>query len=102
MHCVLGFDWQLEDLATFCTEPADMSVLGTDPTFNLSRFNVTVTSYRNLKVVDAVNGHHPAMIGSMLISQTKSFDAYNHFFSKIITLNKETRGILAFGTDGDI
>jgi hypothetical protein len=101
LRCVLGFDWQLEDLATFCTEPADMSVLGADPTFNLGRFNVTVTSYRNLKVVDAVNGHHPAMIGPMLISQTKSFDAYNHFFSKIISLNKETRGILAFGTDGE-
>jgi hypothetical protein len=63
LRCVLGFDWQLEDLATFCTEPADMSVFGADPTFNLGRFNVTVTSYRNLKVVDAVNGNHPAMIG---------------------------------------
>ena len=90
LRCVLGFDWQL-----------DMSVLGADPTFNLGRFNVTVTSYRKLKVVDAVNGHHLAMIGPMLISQTKSLDAYNHFFSKIISLNKETRGILAFGTDGE-
>ena len=84
----------------FCTEPEDMSVFG-DPTFNLGRFNMTVTSYRNLKVVDAVKGHHPAMIGPMLISQTKSFDAYNHFFSKIVSLNKETRGILTFDTDGE-
>ena len=29
------------------------------------------------------------------------FDAYNHFFNKIISLNKETHGILAFGTDGE-
>ena len=41
------------------------------------------------------------MIDPMLINQTKSFDAYNHFFSKIVSLNKETRGILAFGTDGE-
>ena len=31
------------------------------------------------------------MIGPMLISQTKSFDAYNNFFSKIFSLNKDTR-----------
>ena len=92
---------ELEDLAKFCTEPADMFVFGADPTFNFVRFNVTVTSYTNLKVVEAVSGHHPAMIGPMLISQTKLFDAYNHFCSKIISLNKETRGIPAFGTDGE-
>jgi hypothetical protein len=101
LRCVLGYDWQLDDLATFCTDPEEMSVFGADPTFNLGRFNVTVTSYRNLKVVDRVHGHHPAMIGPLLLSQTKTFDAYNHFFSKIISLNKETRGILAFGTDGE-
>ena len=64
---MLSFDWQLEDLAIFCTEPEDMSVFGADPTFNLGIFNVTVTSYRNLKIADAVSGHHLAMIGPMLI-----------------------------------
>ena len=101
LRCVLGYDWQLDELVTFCTDPNEMSVLGADPTFNLLRFNVTVTSYRNIKVVERVNGHHPAMIGPILISQTKTFDAYNHFFNKIISLNRETRGILAFGTDGE-
>ena len=57
LHCVLGFDGLLEDLAMFCTEPEDISVFGADPMFNLGRFNVTVTLYRNLKVVDAVKGH---------------------------------------------
>ena len=101
LRCILGFDWQLEDLSTFCTDPSEFSILGADPTFNLGRFNVTVTSYRNLKVVDRISGHHPTMIGPMLISQTKIFDAYNHFFSKLISLNKDTRGIMAFGTDGE-
>lgn len=41
------------------------------------------------------------MIGPLLISQTKSFDAYNNFFSKISSLNKGARGILAFRTDGE-
>ncbi len=101
LRCVLAFDWQLRDLATFCTDPHEMSVVGADPTFNLGRFNVTVTSYQNLKVVDRVNGNHPTMIGPLLISQTKSFDAYNYFFGKIISLNKDTRGVMAFGTDGE-
>ena len=78
-----------------------MSVVGADPTFNLGRFNVTVTSYQNLKVVDRFSGNHPTMIGPLLISQTKSFDAYNYFFGKIISLNKDTRGVMAFGTDGE-
>ena len=101
LRCILGLDWQLQDLATFCNDPEEFTIFGADPTFNLGRFNVTVTSYRNLKVLDRTTGNHPTMIGPMLISQTKSFDAYNHFFSKIISLNKDTRGILAFGTDGE-
>ena len=101
LWCILGFDWQLHDLATFCNEPEEFTVFGADPTFNLGKFNVTVTTYRNLKVLDRASGNHPTMIGPMLISQTKSFDAYNYFFSKILSLNKDTRGILAFGTDGE-
>ena len=89
----MGFDWQLQDLVTFCTDPEEFSVLGADPTFNLGRFDVTVTSYCNLKVVDRVSGHHPTMIGPILISQTKTFDAYNNFYSKIVSLNRDTRGI---------
>lgn len=100
LRCVLAFDWQLRDLATFCTDPHGMFVVGADPTFNLGRFNVTVSSYQNLKVVDRVNGNHPMMMGP-LISQTKSFDAYNYFFGKIISLNKDTRGVMAFETDGE-
>ena len=101
LRCILGFDRQLGDLATFCSDPAEFSILGADPTFNLGRFDVTVTSYRNLKVVDRSSGRHPIMIGPMLISQTKTFDIYNQFFSKVVSLNKDVRGILAFRTDGE-
>jgi hypothetical protein len=100
-RCILGFDWQLQDISTFCTDPAQIPVFGADPTFNLGRFNVTVTTFHNLKVVDRATGKHPTMIGPLLLSQTKSFDSYNQFFSKMVSLNKGTRGILAFGTDGE-
>lgn len=83
LRCVLSYNWQMEDLITFCTEPESFSVLGVDPTFNLGHFNLTVTTYRNRKVVTKEGGHHPVMIGPMLLSQSKSFDAYNYFFSKV-------------------
>ena len=65
LWCILGFDWQLRDLATVCTDPQEFSVFGTDPTFNLGKFNITVTSYQNLKVIDRASGKHP-MIGPLL------------------------------------
>jgi hypothetical protein len=83
LRCVLGYNWQMDELATFCTDPESFSVLGVDPTFNLGRFNVTVTTFRNRKIVHKAGGHHPIMIGPLLLSQTKSFDAYNYFFSKV-------------------
>ncbi len=101
LRCILTFDWQLNDLATFGSDPALFSVYGADPTFNLGRFNVTVTTFQNLKVVDRKSGLHPVMIGPLLLSQTKTFDAYNQFFSKLVSLNKDVREILAYGTDGE-
>ena len=101
LRCVLAFDWQLHDLTTFGTDLHGISAFGADPTFNLGRFNVTVTSYQNLKVVDRVNGDLPTITGLLLISQTKSFDAYNYFSEKIISLNKDNWGVMAFGTDGE-
>lgn len=101
LRCILTFDWQLENLAKFCSDPAQFSVFGADPTFNLGRFNVTVTFFQNLKVVDRKSGLHPIMIVPLLLSQAKTFDACSQFFSKLVSLNKDVRGILAYGTDGE-
>ena len=101
LRCVLSFDWQLQDIVVFCNDPAKNSVLGVDPTFNPGKFNLTVTTYSNLKVVDRVTRGHPTTMGPLLLSQKKTFDSYNHFFTKIVSLNNETREILAFGTDGE-
>ena len=83
LRCILTFDWQLHDLATFCTDPVKFSVFGADPSFNLGKFNVTATSFQNLKVVDRETGRHPTIIGPLLLSQTKTFDAYNQFLVKL-------------------
>ena len=52
-RCVLGYNWLIEDLIICRTNPQSLCVLGVDPTFNLGRFNVTVTTFRNLKVTYA-------------------------------------------------
>lgn len=47
--CVLSTDQQLYDLERFCTQ-SPSSVLSIDPTFNLGKFYVTPTTFRNLLV----------------------------------------------------
>jgi len=44
---VLSFDYTLDDLVRFCTGERHC-VLGVDPTFNLGKFDVTVTTYQHL------------------------------------------------------
>ena len=50
--CLLANNRQLNDMVRFCTEPDQCSVLGINPTFNLGEFNVTVTTYRHLQLID--------------------------------------------------
>ena len=40
---VLAFDWQMKDIAKFCTNPKHFSVFQVDPTFDLGPFSVTAT-----------------------------------------------------------
>ena len=87
LRCVLVHDWQLKEIETFCTNPENFTTFGADPTFNLGQFNLTVTTYRHLKVVDRKSGKHPVMIGPVLMSQTKTFVSYDYFFAKLISLS---------------
>ena len=80
--------------------PNNFGILGADPTFNLGKFNVTVTTYTNLLVVARKTRKHPVMIGPLFMHQVKTYDAYNYFFSKMVSLNKDIANVLAFGTDG--
>lgn len=82
LRTVLGFDWQLRDMVRFCTNPAKFAVFGVDPTFNLGKFHLTVTTYQNLMLKDRKTGKSPLMLGPMLLHQRKTFDTYNFFFFK--------------------
>ena len=101
LRCVLAFDWQLKEIEKFCTNAQKFSIFSSDPTFNLGKFNLTVTTYRHLQLVTRREEHHPIMIGPLLISQTKTLETYNYFFGKLTALNKNLKNVLAFGTDGE-
>eukprot|EP00794_Sanderia_malayensis_P020732 gene20731-biopygen17115 len=47
-HVYVGNDRQHNDLARFCTNVENTSIVGIDPTYNMGKFYVTVTTYRHL------------------------------------------------------
>lgn len=97
--CVLATDQQLADLERFCTgDPC--SVASVDPTFNLGPFYVTPITYQNL-LVETDKGHHPIVLGPVLIHKTKTFRPFHYFGSTLIRLNPRLINLKAFGTDGE-
>lgn len=77
-------DRQLDDLVRFCTIPEGFSILIADPTFNLSHFDVTPTSYQYWYYLLKVFA--PVFIGSTLIHYRKTFHTYLIFASTVIGL----------------
>ena len=96
----IAMDYQLNDIQSFCTNPACYCVLGIDPTFNLGPFNVTVTTYKHHQLVKR-DGKTSTFIGPLFIHYRKTFSCYNTFASSLIGLNKAFGDILSFGTDGE-
>ena len=75
--CVLA---NLQDLIRFCCDPLLFGIFGVDPTFNLGEFSVTVTTYRNLQLLDRTTKKPPVMIGPMLVHQRQTTQSY-HFLA---------------------
>ena len=103
---VLSFDRTLDNLIRFCTNPKLPSVLTFDPTFNLGRFDVTVTTYQHPLLVfrnpKEHTSQHPNLIGPLLIHQRKQFSNYHYFNSVIVGIRQGLRNLTAFGTDGEM
>ena len=102
MMC-LTFDWTLHDLAQFCTNPKNFSILGVDPTFDLGDFDVTVTTYRHLmlELKGSSDPKHPVFLGPLFVHLRKNFEAYHFFASTLVSKCPELRCIQCFGTDGE-
>jgi len=100
---VLADERQLKELELFCTNASEFCVFGADPTFNLFEDNIslTVTTYRNLKLINKETGLCPVFLGPMLMHQNKEWKSYSHFAHTLVTEHPVLNGILACGTDGE-
>ncbi len=84
------------DLERFCTGSTS-SVLSMDPTFNSGPFYVTC---KNL-MVENDRGYNPALLGPILIHQTKPFSPFYYLASSLIRLNPNYCHLKTYGTDGE-
>ena len=100
--CVLATNRQLNDIEKFCTNKAQCSVLGIDPTFNLGDFSVTVTIYQHLMLESKRSGKSLAMIGPMFAHQKKEAGTYHAFASSLVGLKYSLSNVQCIGTDGEI
>ncbi|XP_028413858.1 uncharacterized protein LOC114536703 [Dendronephthya gigantea] len=103
LFVVLANDRQLDEVANFCTHPSEHSVFGIDPTFNIFDRNIslTVTTYRNLKLVNPKTGKQPVFVGPLLMHQKKDWKTFSKFAHSLVTLKPELDAVLACGTDGE-
>ena len=96
---VLAYNWSLDDIERFCTK-SPCTVLSVDPTFNLGDFDVTVTTYGHLLLINS-RGKHPVMMGPILSISGKKFKSYYIFASSLVGLKSALCDLRAFGTDGE-
>ncbi len=99
---VLTFDWTLDDLVRFCTDPNQSSIVGVDPTFSLGAFEVTVTTYTHLMLRRKDDASKiPTMIGPLFVHLKKDFAAFHFFASALVGKRPELANVQSFGSDGE-
>ena len=99
--CVCVTDRQLTEMEKILINPSEASVLGVDPTFNLGKFLVTVSTYKHLQLQHKRTGNSPTMIGPILIHQRKLPSSYSYLASTCTSLRPALREILFIGTDDE-
>ena len=97
---VLASNQQLLDVERFCTNPAKVSVLGVDATFNFGRFYLTLTTYRHLLLRTKENCH-PVRIGPTLLHYRKEAGSYYELASTMVKPHAPSQNVLVYGTDGE-
>eukprot|EP00794_Sanderia_malayensis_P020728 gene20728-biopygen17111 len=101
-HIYVGNDRQHNDLARFCTNAENTSIVGIDPTYNMGKFYVTVTTYHHLMLHIKGTTTHPVFLGPCLLHTGKTFGTYFRLTSHMLELKPELRRIQVYGTDGEV
>ena len=87
-------NWQLNDIKRFCTDEENCSILGTDMTFNVGAYFVTVTVYWHT-LLKTGSGVEPAMIGPVLCHQGKDYSSYYPLPSLMVKYCPELKSLQA-------
>ena len=69
--CALAMDLQLQNLVRFCTNPGAICVMKIDPTFNLGKFYVTMTTFTYSHVMNKSTSKSPTFFGPMFVHTGK-------------------------------
>jgi hypothetical protein len=77
---VLASKKQLENVLAFCCQSERFDVLGVDATFELGDFYVTITTYRNLLLINPRTQKPPVQFGPTFIHMERRFEDYYSFF----------------------
>lgn len=78
--CVIATDTQLQNVVRFCANQGPHCILGIDPTFNMGKFYVTVTTFAYMHVVKKGTMVAPTFFGPMFIHTEKTFESFYYFF----------------------
>ena len=93
--CVLASNYQLQNVVRFCTNPRASSLFGIDPTFNLEKFYVTLTTFTYTQVVNKDTNLSPTFLGPVFVHTEKTYESYYNFFSTLIKLEPRLKDIIA-------
>ena len=99
---IVGFDQQLTDLVRFCTNEEKFSVMSIDPTFNLGKFFVTLTTYKHPMLILRRSQQHPIFIGPTFIHMLQTTQSYYGFLTYLIGKKPALQNLKAYGSDGEL
>jgi len=99
---ILAFEQQMTDIVRFCTNPVSFSVLGIDPTFNLGKFFVTITTYKHPMLVLKESKQHPVFVGPSFIHMEQSTQSYYSFLFHLVGQKPSLTDLQAYGSDGEV
>ena len=89
----LATDQQLQDLETYCCRRDDAFILTVDTTFKLCDCWITDTSYRNPRLIEGRNDHHPVFLGPQLIHSRKDSTVFAELAHILIDLNPKIQNL---------
>ena len=98
---VMFYDWQLDLVEPFCTDPEQFSIFTIDTTYNCREFCATPSTYRDLHFIHERTQKPPTRLGPLLVHMSKNKDAFSYMAANIVRQKPTLRNILYIGRDRD-